>query len=306
MEEKITKVGFVGLGAMGLGMAHRVNAQHSLVVYNRTAEKAADLVAAGARLAKATEELAECDIVCSMLSDDAAVETVFLSDGRLAIPLKKGAVHLSHSTVSPELVDRLADAHLQAGVELVGAPVLGRPDKAAAGELVAILAGADKAISRGASVIDAVSNARYIVGADPRQAAITKIGVNFLVAAALECLAESFAMVRKAGIDPEVFLSLTTETIFSSSVYEGYGALVARELNPEPGFKTTLGLKDVELSVHVASVLDTQLPVGELVASRLLKAIDEGYGNDDWSSLARLAAREAELSPIDQRQATTS
>lgn len=296
------KVGFLGLGAMGLGMALRINADHSLVVYNRTPEKAADLVGAGAQLAGSPDELADCDIVCSMLSDDGAVESIFLSESRLKVPLRTGSIHLSHSTVSPQMISRLAAAHAHADTFLVCAPVLGRPDKAEAGDLVAIIAGQAKPVEKCSSVIDAISCASYVVGNDPRQAAIAKIGVNFLVAAALECLAESFAMIRKAGIDPEVFLALTTETIFASTVYQGYGALVARELNSQPGFKTTLGLKDVDLSVDVANQLGAALPIAKLVSSRLQSAIDEGFGNDDWSSLARLAAREAGLSPINQQQ----
>lgn len=287
------QVGFIGLGAMGYGMAGRIGRSHALTVYNRTAAKAAELVAGGAALATAPEGLGACDLICSMLSDDAAVENVFLPGGSLAAWLRPGAVHLSHSTISPEMVDRLSRAHADAGVGFVCAPVLGRPDKAAAGQLVAIVAGPEEAIARCATVIDAISRAHYFVGPDARMAATAKIGVNFLVAVALESLAEGFSLVRKAGIDPEAFLSLVTETIFDSQVYNAYAPLVARELRPEPSFKTVLGLKDVTLARTEAASLNVDLPLAALVAERLNAAIADGYGDEDWSSLARFAARQA-------------
>jgi len=291
------KVGFLGLGAMGVGMAGCIVKKHSLRVFNRSPGKAADLVARGADLATSVEDLGDCDVVCSMLSDDAAVEAVFLNRAGGNLPIRKGAAHLSHSTISPGMTARLASAHARQDIEFLSAPVLGRPDRAASGTLVGILAGPEAVVAACRPVIDAYASKSYWVGAEARMGAIAKIGVNFLVAATLESLAEGFALIRKAGIDAEAFLSLITETIFDAQVHRAYGPLVARELNQAPGFKTALGLKDVGLARSEAERLGAELPMAALVADRLSQAIAAGYGDEDWSSLARLAARRVGLSP---------
>lgn len=291
------RVGFIGLGAMGMGMAGCVNARHELTVFNRSTAKATGLVASGARMAGKIEDIAGCHVVGSMLSDDGAVESVFLRGSDLKVPLRQGTVHVSHSTISPELVDRLEIAHRNAGVGFVCAPVLGRPDKAASGQLVTVAAGAREDYQTALPVFEAFSTSQFWIGNLPRQAAIAKLGVNFLIAAALEALAECFAMVRRAKIDPEQFMSLITGTIFDAAVYKAYAPLVAREASPSPGFKMTLGLKDVELAMREARTLGAEMPISELVAERLQAAISQGYGDEDWAALARFAARQAGLPP---------
>ncbi len=289
------KVGFVGLGAMGFAMAQCVNVRHELIVFNRTASKAEALVANGARIAADMSDMHQCDVVGSMLSDDHAVEAVFLDGDRLKVPFQSNTIHISHSTISRDLVDRLQRAHLEAKVPFINAPVLGRPDKAAVGELITVAAGPRPYFDAAKPVLGAFSVGQYWVGDTPSQAAITKLAVNFLVAASLESLAEGFAMIRCAGIDPERFLSLLTETIFSAPVYHAYAPLVAREANPSPCFKTTLGLKDVSLAQSEARDLGAKMPMAVLIVDQLQAAISAGFGDDDWSSLAKMAARQAGL-----------
>ncbi len=289
------RVGFIGLGAMGLGMAGRVNACHELTVFNRSPARAAGLAAAGAQVAENIDEVVQCRVVGSMLSDDEAVEAVFLQGQDLRVPFRQGAVHVSHSTISPELVDRLEAAHRKAGSGFVCAPVLGRPDKAASGQLVAVAAGAREDYEASLPVLETFSASRFWIGELPRQAATAKLGVNFLVAAALESLSECFALVRRAEIDPERFMSLITETIFDAAVYRAYAPLVAREISPSLGFRMTLGRKDVELARGEARSLGAPMPIADLVVERLDLAISQGYGEEDWAALGRFAARQAGL-----------
>ena len=296
------QVGFIGLGAMGLGMADRINACHDLTVFNRSPAKAAGLAASGARVAQAIDEVSECSVVGSMLSDDAAVEAVFLHGAALRVPFRQGTVHVSHSTISPGLVDRLEAAHREAGAGFVCAPVLGRPDKAASGQLVAVAAGRREDFETSLPVLEAFSSSQFWIGDVPRQAATAKLGVNFLVAAAVESLAECFALVRRADIDPERFMALITGTIFDAAVYNAYAPLVARESCPSPGFKMTLGRKDVALANREARALGATMPLAELLLERLDLAISDGYGDDDWATLAQFAARQAGLPPPDPEQ----
>ena len=292
------KVGFVGLGAMGFAMAQRVNMRYDLIVFNRTTSKAEALVANGARIAADMSDMNKCNVVGSMLSDDRAVEAIFLDGDQLKVPFQSNTIHMSHSTISSDLVNRLQRAHLKANVPFINAPVLGRPDKAAVGELIAVAAGPRPYFDAAKPVLDAFSVNQYWVGDAPSQAAITKLAVNFLVAASLESLAESFAMVRCAKIDPERFLSLLTETIFSAPVYHAYAPLVAREASPSPCFKTTLGLKDISLAQSEAHDLGANMPMATLIADQLQVAISAGFGDDDWSSLAKVAARNAGLQAV--------
>ncbi len=294
------KVGFIGLGAMGLGMAQSLNKNHDLTVYNRSIEKAAPLVSEGAHLADTLDEFYQCDIVCSMLSDDAAVEAIYLSGDSLALPLKENSISISHGTISPPMADRLAAAHERANVRFLCVPVMGRPDKAATGELFAIAAGQTSALEDARTVMEAISVRQFWMGPTPRQAAVTKLGMNLMIAAALQAMAESFALIRKAEIDPEVFLTMVTETSFSAPVYKGYAPLIAREENPAVGMKTSLGLKDVELAQQAAEELHMHLPMTEFVSDQLRNAIKAGFAEDDWSSLGRLMARSATLPPLNK------
>ena len=166
LKEKSMKVGFLGLGAMGVGMAGCIVKKHSLRVFIRSPGKAADLVARGADLATSIAELGDCDVVCSMLSDDAAVEAVFLNRAGGNLPIRKGAAHLSHSTISPGMTARLASAHARQDIEFLSAPVLGRPDRAASGTLVGILAGPEAVVAACRPVIDAYASKSYWVGAE--------------------------------------------------------------------------------------------------------------------------------------------
>src|SRR5262245_50047189 len=141
------QVGFIGLGSMGSGMAaNLLRVGHTLTLFNRTPDKAEALVAEGATLAKTPSEAARGDVVITMLADDAVVErVVFGPDGILA-GLKHLSIHVSMSTISVELAERLASAHQAAGHRFVAAPVFGRPKAAEAGKLFVVAAGERNAV----------------------------------------------------------------------------------------------------------------------------------------------------------------
>ena len=143
------KVGFVGLGAMGGAMAaNLLKGVQALTVYNRTQEKAEPLVARGAVLARTPAEAARGDIVISMLADDAAVQAVVFGGEGLLAALPPGAIHISMSTISFALAERLATAHRQARQHFVSAPVFGRPAAAAAAKLFIVAARKPKRFPR--------------------------------------------------------------------------------------------------------------------------------------------------------------
>jgi 3-hydroxyisobutyrate dehydrogenase-like beta-hydroxyacid dehydrogenase len=186
------KVGFIGLGRMGQGMARRIfDAGHDLVVYNRTPEKAASLGKAGARIADSIgAAVRDRDVVITMLTDDTALEDVARRDGGLLDSLPRGVIHMAMGTHSIEMMRSLAQAHVQAGQVFVAAPVLGRPDRAAAGELGIIPAGPADVIERLQALFEVMGKSTFMAGSEPEAAAAIKIAHNFVLGCAIEVMGE--------------------------------------------------------------------------------------------------------------------
>ena len=292
-------VGFVGLGNMGTPMAlNLIKSGHRVIVYNRTRSKAEALAAKGARIADRIADTCRGDALITMLSDDAAVEgVIFASDGALA-SLGRDAVHISMSTISVALSERLAAVHAKAGQGYVAAPVFGRPEAAAAAKLFIIAAGADATIARCSPLFYAMGQRTIVIGENPADSNVTKLAGNFLIASVLESLGEAFALVRKSGIDSRRFLDSLTGTLFSAPVYQTYGSIIAEEKIPNGGFKMSLALKDMRLALAAADAKTVPMPIASLIRDHLLEGVAQGEGDSDWSGLARLSARSAGLQTL--------
>jgi 3-hydroxyisobutyrate dehydrogenase-like beta-hydroxyacid dehydrogenase len=290
------EVGFIGLGNMGAPMARNLlKAGHRVTVYNRTRSKAETLAREGAKVADRVTDACRGDVLITMLSDDAAVEAVVFGDGAALSALHHNAIHISMSTISVALSDRLADVHGNAGQGYAAAPVFGRPEAAATAKLFIIAAGTDATLRRCQPLFDAMGQQTFVIGAKPSDANIVKLTGNFLIASVLESLGEAFALVRKAGIDPHRYLDILTSTLFSAPVYRTYGAIIAEQQNPANGFKMSLGLKDLRLALAAADARVVPMPVASLVRDHFVEAVAQGEGDADWSGLARIAARRAGL-----------
>jgi 3-hydroxyisobutyrate dehydrogenase-like beta-hydroxyacid dehydrogenase len=290
------KVGFIGLGHMGAGMAAKLlRAGHAVTVYNRTAAKARSLVEQGARVATRVADACRGDAVITMLADDGAVEgVVFGKDGMIAV-LGKDAIHVSMSTISVALSERLSAAHANAGQRFVAAPVFGRPEAAAAGELFIVAAGAPDAIEACGLLFDAMGQKTFPLGDEPSAANLVKLSGNFLIASAIEALGEAMALVGKAGVDQHRYLDLLTSTLFTAPVYKGYGGLIAARKFEPAGFAAALGEKDVRLTLAAAEALRVPMPLASLLRDRLLTLLARGGEALDWSAIGMLAARDAGL-----------
>jgi 3-hydroxyisobutyrate dehydrogenase-like beta-hydroxyacid dehydrogenase len=289
-------VGFIGLGQMGSAIAlNLVKAGHRVVVYNRTRAKAEALASQGAEVAESVADACRRPVVITMLADDSAVEAAFFGNGNGLSTLDQGAVHVSMSTISVALSDRLAEAHRSAGHSYVAAPVFGRPEAAAAAKLFVVAAGPDAELARCQPLFDAVGQRTFIVGDKPSSANLVKLSGNFLLAAMIECLGEAFALTRKGGIEPHLYLEILTSTLFSAPAYKTYGTIIANQQYEPAGFKMSLGLKDIRLALAAADALTTPMPVASLVHDQFLCGVATGAGDSDWSALARLAAVNAGL-----------
>jgi 3-hydroxyisobutyrate dehydrogenase-like beta-hydroxyacid dehydrogenase len=289
-------VGFIGLGLMGQAIAlNLVKAGHRLTVYNRTRAKAEALASHGAEVADSIAGACRRPVLITMLADDAAIEAALFGDGNGPSALGKGAVHISMSTISVALSDRLTKVHREAGQAFVAAPVFGRPEAAAAAKLFVVAAGAEQTLAHCQPLFDAIGQRTFVVGDKPSSANLVKLSGNFLLAAMIECLGEAFALTRKGGVDPHLYLEILTSTLFSAPAYKTYGTIIANQQYEPAGFKMTLGLKDIRLALAAADALATPMPVASLVHDHFLAGVAQGAGDSDWAGLARLAAANAGL-----------
>ncbi len=293
------KVGFIGLGHMGSGMAaNLLRAGHELTVYNRSADKRRALVELGAREAATVADACAGEVVITMLADDSALRRVALGDDGIVDRLRQGATHISMSTVSVELTRDLTQAHQQAAQKFVAAPVFGRPEMAAAAKLFIVAAGATDALGICQPLFDSMGQRTFPFGTEPAAASLVKLAGNFMIAATIETLGEALTLVGKGGIEPGAFVDLLTSTLFPAPAYRTYGALIAESKFQPAGFAAPLGHKDVRLLLAASESLRVPMPIGSLLNERFLRLLAQGGENLDWSAISHLAAADAGLPRI--------
>jgi 3-hydroxyisobutyrate dehydrogenase-like beta-hydroxyacid dehydrogenase len=290
------KVGFIGLGNMGAGMAaNLLKAGHEVTVYNRTPEKAKKLVEQGAKSAAAVADACKGDVVITMLADDNALEQVVFDDGGMISSLVKGAIHVSASTISMALADRLAAEHTKRGQRFVSAPVFGRPEAAAAAKLFVVVAGAPDEVDVCMPLFEAMGQKTFRFGEKPSNANLVKISGNFLISSTIEMLSEVMALVAKGGLDQHQYLDFLTSSLFTAPIYKTYGTLIADKKFKPAGFTAPLGLKDTRLALSAGEALRVPLPLANLVRDRFLTLLARGDDTIDWSAISMLAAEDAGL-----------
>lgn len=292
-------IGFVGLGHMGRPMAENLlHAGMALRVHNRTAGKMAPLVERGAAAANTPGEAAPPGgIVVTMLADDRALEAVTLGPAGLVEALGAGGVHLSMSTVSPATARRLAAAHAERGSTYVAAPVFGRPDAAAARKLWIAAAGPAAALARVRPLLEAMGQGIFPFGEEPAAANVVKLCGNFLIASAMEAMAEAFTLGEKNGIARDHLAQLFASTLFACPIYANYGRMIAAQQYEPAGFALRLGAKDVGLVVGTAVESRTPMPLAQLLQHHYVSGLARGWGELDWSAIARVVSAEAGLPP---------
>lgn len=291
------KIGFLGLGSMGLPMAHRlIAAGHELAVWNRTEGRVEPLVREGA-IAAGTPAEAELgtDAVLTMLFDDAAYEEVVFGANGLMDALEPGSLHISSSTISAAMSERLTTEHARRGHQLVAAPVFGRPSVAEAGKLWIVMAGEDAALARARPILEPLSRGITVVGSQPRQAHALKLGGNFLISAMIHSLGEAFVYAEAQGIAPDVFLEAVNSALFQSPFYAAYGRVMQNP--PEhPGATVALGSKDLRLLREAAASRGARLSLADNMAEIFAEAQRTGLANEDWAvGQYRMAQRRGKL-----------
>jgi 3-hydroxyisobutyrate dehydrogenase-like beta-hydroxyacid dehydrogenase len=218
---------------------------------------------------------------------------VVYGDQRVLASLAKGAIHVSSSTISVALAERLTADHAAAGQRFVAAPVFGRPEAAADGKLFVVAAGESEAVTTATPFFDAVGQKTFVVSETPKAANLVKLSGNFLIASVIESLGEAIALVSKGGVDRHQYLDMLTSTLFGAPVYKTYGGLIVDRKFEPAGFAAPLGQKDIRLVLAAAEELRVPLPIASLLRDRFLSLLAHGGDNLDWSALGSLAARDA-------------
>jgi 3-hydroxyisobutyrate dehydrogenase-like beta-hydroxyacid dehydrogenase len=289
------KIGFIGLGSMGTGMASNlVAAGHSVTVWNRSEAATEKLASLGAKVARTPDRAVQGDVLHSMLSNDQAVREVFLDSGLLDA-MDPGTVHVNHATISVALARQLAEEHAKRGIDYVAAPVFGRPDVAAAGRLNILVAGQPAAIAKAKPMLEAMGARLWPMGDVPERANVVKLAGNFMIVTAIESMAEASVLARAYGVGTAEFIELMTSTLFASPVYQGYGKAMAEQRFTPPGFALPLGLKDVMLAQDAGHAERVPMPLAGVLRDSLLEALADGAEGMDLSALAQVSVRRANL-----------
>jgi 3-hydroxyisobutyrate dehydrogenase-like beta-hydroxyacid dehydrogenase len=291
------EIGFIGLGNMGSAIAGRLlEAGHRLRVWNRSPEPARHLAQRGAQVAATAEEAFRGEVVFSMLSDDQVTRAVLVDSGVLARATAAATrIHVNMATISAALADELAQRHGERGIGYVAAPVLGRPDVAAAGKLTVLAAGPRPTVDSVQPLLEGtVGQKLWRFGERASQANVVKLAVNFMLAAAIESMGEAAALTAGYGVEPRVLFELIGQSLFPGPVYQGYGRLIAEGRFEPAGFRARLGLKDVRLALAAAEAVTTPMPVASLIRDSMLEALARGEGEKEFGVvLGRAAMRRA-------------
>ena len=291
------KVGFVGLGRMGGGMARRlVDAGHELCVFDAFAKATEPFKAAGVRVAASVAELAkQSDVVVSMLVEDAAIADVALGTNGLAANLPKGAIHVVMGTHGVAMVRQLEAKHREAGQILVAAPVLGRPDLAASGQLGIVAGGPEDAVARVMPLLTVMGKRIFPAGRKPESATAIKLANNAVLGCAMVAMAEGFALVRRYDVVPQVFQDVMVEGLFGATAYKVYGQKMVDQSFDQVGSPITVGLKDANLIAAAANIARVPMPSHHVYMDRLLGAVAHGDADRDQAVLGREQARASGL-----------
>jgi 3-hydroxyisobutyrate dehydrogenase-like beta-hydroxyacid dehydrogenase len=286
-------VGFIGLGHMGQAIvANLVKAGHTVRVWNRSPGPVQEAALAGATAVDSPTEAFAGDAVFSMLADDDAVREAIVESGALA-RATQGLVHVNMATISVALADAMVQAHQARGVAYLAAPVLGRPDVAAAGKLNILAGGDAKTLAHVQPLLDAIGQKTWHLGEVPSRANAAKLAVNFMLGAAIEATAEAAALAGAHGLEPDAFIKLITGTVFPGPVYEGYGSRIAKSAYTPAAFAARLAHKDLRLVLAAAGAAKVPMPLASVVHDALLETVAVGDGESDLAVLGKTALRRA-------------
>jgi 3-hydroxyisobutyrate dehydrogenase-like beta-hydroxyacid dehydrogenase len=291
------KVGFVGLGRMGQGMAGRIQSDgHDLRVFDPVPGQTDALIANGAVAAGSPADAsADRDVIITMLPSDKILDAVLAGDGGLLDGMASSCIHMAMGTHGVPAINQANDKHKQAGQTFVACPVLGRPDLAAEGLLNLVPGGPADAVDTVRPLLKVIGQRNIEVGEDPQAAAAVKIANNFVLGCAIETMGEAFSLVEKLGVSPEQFLDVMLKGLFGAPAYEVYGKMIIDKAWEGRGATAVIGLKDADLALEAADAAEMPLPSAHIWRDYLAQAVEHGEGHLDWAVMALQQARASGL-----------
>lgn len=291
------KVGFIGLGRMGQGMAGRILAAgHDLLLTDPTPGQTTALEEAGAvAVDSPAATTQDRDVVISMLPSDGVLNAVLHGDGGLIEGMPSSCIHMASGTHGVPAINAAAAAHSEAGQTFIACPVLGRPDLAAEGLLKVVPAGPTEAVDRVLPILEVIAQQTFRAGESPQSAAAVKIANNFMLGCAIENMGEALSLVEKLGVEPQMFFEVMTQGLFAAPAYEVYGKFIVDKNWDSHGATAVIGLKDADLALEAAAAADVPLPSTQPWRDYLQSAVDRGEGHLDWAVMALEQARASGL-----------
>ena len=214
------------------------------------------------------------------------------ADGIVA-GLAAGAIHLSCSTISPALADRMEDAHAARGQHLASAPLLGSAAMAATGTLYLAASGPAEILARLEPVLAVMAQKTAIVGVRPRDAVVAKLANNFLIFALTEAIAEAQALAEKSGLSRQALMEMLWDTEFARRIFVVYGGKVLERNFLPATAPARLAFKDIELALSAAQAGGAAMPTAELARQRLGETVAAGWGEMEFAALSLLVDRES-------------
>ncbi len=241
----------------------------------------------GAKVCNSVKELAaSCDVVFTIISNDAAVKEITEGEDGIAKNLKQGGIHVSMSTILPATSEALFKLHQQYGNYYIASPVAGRPEAARDKKLNFMVSGDDAIITKIKPLLnDAGAVNIWEYGNEPGSSNVAKLCTNYMIQAALQSMSEAIQLADKSGIDKQQLMKMLTSTLFNCGIYINYGKLVLEEAFKPAAFSLELGLKDATLIKKQAEITGAKMPLGNLIQQEYQQLFDDGYKDYDWSAL---------------------
>jgi 3-hydroxyisobutyrate dehydrogenase-like beta-hydroxyacid dehydrogenase len=286
------KIAWIGLGTMGEFMAgHLLDAGHELTVHNRTRERELPLAERGARRAETPAEASRgAELVCLCVADSPDVEAVVLGPGGVAEAVGDGAVVLDCSTIAPDTARRVARELASRGAGAVDAPVSGGSEGARKGQLTAFVGGEDAHVAIARPALEAFCKSITHLGG-PGSGQAGKAVNQVLISGTYAALGEGLALGEKEGLPLEALVEALGGGAAGSWILQNRSANVIDGTYPL-GFRMALHLKDLRIALAEADRLGLPMEVTRLVAEQAQRLVDSGHGDEDSSSLARVARGE--------------
>lgn len=287
----LQKVGFIGLGRMGLPMALNLSkAGYALTVYNRTKERAAPLAEAGATVVDSPGEVAQtAEVIITMVSDSAALRTVVLGTDGLLANLQPNTVLIDMSTGDPKITREIAEAVQGQGAHMLDAPVSGSTGLAEQGALSIMVGGGETIHDRVRDILLAMGSRTTHVGPNGAAAAM-KLAVNIVIGVTMQVLAESVILAEQSGIARETAIEVLSNSAVASPFLK-YKAPQLLEPLGQAAFTTSLMQKDFTLALEMARDVGVPLPTTATANEIITMARGLGLGDHDFAAVTDVIKR---------------